>query len=242
MNESLSSFSSEKVIWVEDGLPVRCVVAKARIPKDQIIHTKSAFVFYEPVFRPTHLNLMSSSVANCSVPISGAIDATTLLALEAFPQQLEAHYAAIPAEYKNWAPTSWQGVPSESFTPIEQICHVRDIEVDGYRVRFHRTLSEECPALASIDGESLAKTRCYANSKGEEVLASFRAERARTVEFLSELSVKQLARTATFEGYGVLSVRSLVHYLCSHDQQHLAGLQWLLGRIEAFRIPTQLAS
>jgi hypothetical protein len=26
-----------------------------------------------------------------------------------------------------------------------------------------------------------------------------------------------------------------VHYLCSHDQQHLAGLQWLLGRIEAGR-------
>jgi hypothetical protein len=26
-----------------------------------------------------------------------------------------------------------------------------------------------------------------------------------------------------------------VHYLCSHDQQHLAGLQWLLGKIEAAR-------
>jgi hypothetical protein len=22
-----------------------------------------------------------------------------------------------------------------------------------------------------------------------------------------------------------------VHYLCSHDQQHLAGMQWLLGQI-----------
>jgi hypothetical protein len=26
-----------------------------------------------------------------------------------------------------------------------------------------------------------------------------------------------------------------VHYLCSHDQQHLAGLQWLLGKIDASR-------
>ncbi|ONO51272.1 damage-inducible protein DinB, partial [Burkholderia cenocepacia] len=25
----------------------------------------------------------------------------------------------------------------------------------------------------------------------------------------------------------------LVHYLCSHDQQHLAGMQWLLGKIDA---------
>jgi hypothetical protein len=185
---------------------------------------------------------MSVSLANYSqISVSAALDATTLSALAAFPQQLEAYYAAIPSEYKNWAPDSWQGVPSESFTPIEQICHVRDIEVDGYQVRFHRTLNEQSPTLASIDSEPLAKIRCYANSCAEEVLASFRAERARTVEFISGLSAEQLARTAIFEGYGALSLRSLVHYLCSHDQQHLAGLQWLLGKIEAFRNSIQVA-
>jgi hypothetical protein len=31
-------------------------------------------------------------------------------------------------------------------------------------------------------------------------------------------------------------MRGLVHFLCSHDQQHLAGLQWLLGKIEASRM------
>ena len=41
------------------------------------------------------------------------------------------------------------------------------------------------------------------------------------------------ARTGVLEGYGPLTLRSLVHYLCSHDQQHLAGLQWLLGKIAA---------
>jgi hypothetical protein len=46
----------------------------------------------------------------------------------------------------------------------------------------------------------------------------------------------QFDRTAFFEGYGPLTLRSLVHYLCSHDQQHLAGLQWLLGKIEAARV------
>lgn len=46
---------------------------------------------------------------------------------------------------------------------------------------------------------------------------------------------EQCDRTAVFEGYGPLSLRSLVHYLCSHDQQYLAGLQWLLGKIEASR-------
>jgi hypothetical protein len=161
---------------------------------------------------------------------------TTLSALEVFPQQLEAHYAAIPADFKNWAPPSWEGVPSEPLTAIEQVCHIRDIEVDGYHVRFQRTLSESNPTLASIDTEALAKERSYGTSDAEAALAAFREARAKTVALITRLRPEQLDRTALFEGYGPLSLRSLVHYLCSHDQQHLAGLQWLLGKIEASRV------
>jgi hypothetical protein len=114
---------------------------------------------------------------------------------------------------------------------------VRDIEIDGYHVRFHRTLTESNPTLASIESESLAKERFYATSNASAVFAEFREARAKTVELISHLTPEQLARTAVFEGYGALSLRSLVHYLCSHDQQHLAGLQWLLGKIEASRNP-----
>ena len=160
----------------------------------------------------------------------------TLSTLAGFPQQLEAHYAAIPAEFKHWAPPSWEGVPSEPFTAIEQVCHVRDIEIDGYHVRFQRTLHEINPTLASIDSEALAEERSYATSSASEAFAVFRAARAKTVQLISELSPEQFMRTAVFEGYGLLSLCSLVHYLCSHDQQHLAGLQWLLGKIEASRV------
>ena len=67
-------------------------------------------------------------------------------------------------------------------------------------------------------------------------LVAFRAARAQTIALIAELSDAQLDRTATFEGYGPLTLRSLVHYLCSHDQQHLAGLQWLLGKADASRV------
>ena len=156
---------------------------------------------------------------------------TTLEALRAFPQQLEAHYAAIPAEFKHWAPPSWDGVPSEPLTAIEQVCHVRDIEVDGYQVRFRRTLDEVNPTLGSIDTEAFARERAYAKADASAVLAAFREARAATVALLSGLDVAQFERTAVFEGYGAVTLRGLVHYLCSHDQQHLAGLQWLLGKM-----------
>jgi hypothetical protein len=160
----------------------------------------------------------------------------TLQALAAFPDQLEAHYAAIPAAFKHWTPPSWAGVPSEQFTAIEQVCHVRDIEIEGYHVRFQRTLSEESPLLPSIESERIAIERSYGTSNVDAAFAAFRAARTETLAMIGNLSPDRYERTAVFEGYGPLTLRSLIHYLCSHDQQHLAGLQWLLGKIEAHHL------
>jgi hypothetical protein len=162
----------------------------------------------------------------------------TLAALEAFPRELEKHYAAFPAEFVHWAPPSWDGVPSEPFTAIEQICHVRDIEIEGYQVRFQRTLDEASPLLPSIDSETVAKERDYGREDAAQVFAQFRAARLKTLALLGGLDEAQLARLAEFEGYGAVTIRGLIHYLCSHDQQHLAGLQWLLGKIDAVRSRT----
>jgi hypothetical protein len=162
---------------------------------------------------------------------------TTLQALADFPQQLEAHYAAVPAGFAHWAPPSWEGIPSERFTPIAQLFHVRDIETVGYHTRFRRTLSEDRPTLADIDSYVLAAERSYATaSDAQQALRDFRVARADTVALLSRLPPADFGRAAVFEGYGPVSVRGLMHYLCSHDQQHLAGLQWLLGQIEASRL------
>ena len=159
----------------------------------------------------------------------------TLAALRAFPDQLEAHYALIPATHKHWAPASWEGVPSEALTAIEQVCHVRDIEIEGYHDRFERTLAEENPFLPAIDTEALARDRRYGESDAAQALADFRVARAKTISLLERLTPAQFERTAVFEGYGPVTLRGLVHFLCSHDQQHLAGLQWLLGKIESSR-------
>lgn len=159
----------------------------------------------------------------------------TLAALEAFPAELEKHYAAFPREFVHWAPPSWDGVPSEPFTAIEQICHVRDIEIEGYHERFARTLAEHDPLLPSIDSEAVARERDYGAEDPARVFADFRRARAKTVALLRGLGEVELDRRATFEGYGPVSLRALVHYLCSHDQQHLAGLQWLLGKADAAR-------
>jgi hypothetical protein len=167
-------------------------------------------------------------------PLQGAGSAT-LEALRAFPDLLEAHFALIPEARRDWAPASWDGVPSEPLTAIEQVCHVRDIEIEGYQRRFERTLAEENPLLPSMDTDALARDRKYRQADPAETLASFRAARRRTIALIERLTPEQLGRPATFEGYGRVTLGGLIHYLCSHDQQHLAGLQWLLGKLDTIQ-------
>ncbi len=167
--------------------------------------------------------------------MNAGVSTTMLDALAAFPAQLAAYYAEMPPAFVNWAPADWTGIPSEHFTAIEQLWHVHDVEIDGYHQRFHRILAEDHPFLPDLGSEALAKARDYAAREAAPALAGFRAARERTVALLASLDVAQLARTALFEDYGPVTTRGLAHYLCSHDQQHLAGLQWLLGKIDAER-------
>jgi hypothetical protein len=153
--------------------------------------------------------------------------------LAEFPNRLERIFLVVPRSHWNWAPESWEGVPSEQFTALEQVCHVRDIEIDGYHVRLRRMLEQDSPQLESIDSYEVAKQRHYSQEDPAQVFAAIRGARANTLRILQPLTAEQFARTGHFEGYGALTVKSLVHYLCSHDQQHLAGLQWLLGKIDA---------
>jgi hypothetical protein len=41
----------------------------------------------------------------------------------------------------------------------------------------------------------------------------------------------QLSRSGDFAEYGRLTLHGLVHYLRSHDQQHLACIHRLVGKI-----------
>jgi hypothetical protein len=135
----------------------------------------------------------------------------------------------MPVSRRHWRPESWDGIPSEKLTAIEQVMHVRDIEIEGYQVRFARALAESNPDLPDLPGEQMAQDRRYAQADPEAALREFAAARAATLKTLAGLTEEQLARPAIFEGRGT-TLRGLVHYLASHDCQHLAGLQWLLAR------------
>jgi hypothetical protein len=157
----------------------------------------------------------------------------TLQALRQFPAQLSQLFAEVPRPRWHWTPASWDGIPSELLDPVGQLCHVRDIETLGYQVRFTRMLAEHQPTLESLDTYALVEQQRYADADPPEVLATFARAREHTLQLLEGLSEGQLRREGHFDGYGKVTVQGLIHFLSSHDQQHLAGMQWLLGHIAA---------
>jgi hypothetical protein len=155
----------------------------------------------------------------------------TVEALAVFPERLQHSFKSFPPDRAGWKPPAWDGIPSERLTAIEQVCHVRDIEIEGYRVRFHRTRTELTPVLPDLPGESMALERNYAGADPTIALRDFAAARTQTVEIVRGFSLAELSREAIFEGHRT-TLAGLVHFLCSHDYQHLSGLQWLLAKIE----------
>jgi hypothetical protein len=159
-----------------------------------------------------------------------ALDAT-IEALAGFPERLQHFFNSFPHDRTGWKPPTWDGIPSERLTAIEQVCHVRDIEIEGYRVRFHRTRTELTPVLPDLPGESMARERNYAGSDPVTAFRDFARARMNTVDTIRGFSLTELRREAIFEGQRT-TLAGLVHFLCSHDYQHLSGLQWLLGKVE----------
>jgi len=154
----------------------------------------------------------------------------TLGFLRGFPDALWSHLDAVPSAALDFIPSSWEGVPSEALTIRQQICHLRDIEIDGYAVRFSRVLREDCPALPGVDTYALIESRDYDRADMRETIGAFAEARAANLRLLEAAKPDELSRAGIFEEYGRVTLEGLAHYLCSHDQQHLAGIQWLLGR------------
>lgn len=159
--------------------------------------------------------------------------ANTLRALNEFPHTLEKYLDDVPHSALNFRPPSWEGIPSERLSIRQQVCHVRDIEIDGYHLRFSRLLREKEPNLPSIDTYDLVTARNYDTADLANAFNAFVQARATTVTLLDRLSQDDLKRSGTFEDYGRVTLKSMIHYLVSHDQQHLAGIQWLLGQHDA---------
>ena len=156
--------------------------------------------------------------------------------LSTMPTEVTKVLQLFPAAGLDWKPKSWEGIPGEKFSAIEQICHLRDIESDGYHNRIEAVLNGNNPTLTSIEGYELATQRNYKDANLTEAISAFHSAREKTIIMIKSVEGSQWDRIGYFDGYGTITLRALIHFLCSHDLEHLASLRWLLGKLEGERL------
>jgi transcriptional regulator with XRE-family HTH domain len=166
---------------------------------------------------------------NCSIEqvIAHVEDfAGTISALAAMPTKVKDIVALVP-------PAAWTHKPSNgSFTVLEHICHLRDIDDDGYRIRVERMLTEEQPTLPDIDGDALARERDYLSQDLEEALASFTTTRWQIASRLAKLTPEQRCRTGLMAAAKRITLDELVDAMKAHDSAHLDELSELYKELK----------
>jgi hypothetical protein len=120
----------------------------------------------------------------------------------------------------------------ERLSPIGHVCHLRDIEIDGYHVRIARMRAENAPFLVSLDSERLAQERGYDAAALEPALHAFEEARRATLATLAGVASEEWARRGTFEGYGDVTLLRLVEILAGHDAVHIAALDAMPRRLD----------
>ena len=114
----------------------------------------------------------------------------------------------------------WKKSPAE-FSMLENVCHLRDIEQEGYTARIQKLLRETKPALPDINGAQLAVDRKYNAQPLEPAIAAFTDARLANVRIIRNLSAEELSRSGTLQTVGEITLEKLLSMMREHDEDHV---------------------
>ena len=119
----------------------------------------------------------------------------------------------------------------DAFCLIEQACHLRDLEREGYLVRVRRMITESDPELQPFDGTAVAAARNYRSQDARAAARDFARARREVVALLAPLTAGQLRREARF-GAKRICLADLVAMMVEHDREHREEIERLMDAIE----------
>src|SRR6185295_16524516 len=99
---------------------------------------------------------------------------------------------------------------ADDFSVLENICHLRDLEIEGYAVRIDRILADDEPELADFDGGLIAAQRNYNSQDLDAALRAFGSARHRNVERMRQIAPEIFDRTANLQDIGRITLKDLL--------------------------------
>ena len=146
----------------------------------------------------------------------------TIMELTRMPEALQQRLAGLTDTQLRFKPAA------DIFSVLENVCHLRDIEVEGYSRRLTLILLEPDPVLPDLDGATLARERCYNSQDLRPALDEFLATRRACLKTLERVSPEQLERHGFFEHIGEVTLARLLDLWVEHDRGHIKELDDLL--------------
>ncbi|HTS92475.1 MAG TPA: DinB family protein [Stellaceae bacterium] len=145
--------------------------------------------------------------------------------LAEMPARLDAIAETIPE-------SEWRRRPAAGgFALVEHVLHLHNIDLEGYRTRVERILTEAMPELADIAGDQLAAERRYLSQDARAARVAFATVRRELVTRLAALGPAERRRAGILEGVGPMTIEELVAIIATHDREHLRELEQLRAEI-----------
>ncbi len=151
-------------------------------------------------------------------------DRELLQALDDVPGEIATIVDALTDAQLRWKPDT------EAFSILENVAHMRDLDVMATTVRVPRTLSEGNPSLENFDGTAVARAANYNAEALTEALGTLTSARRTTIATLRELGSEVLLRRATFAGEPT-TLAGVLALLRAHDAEHVQAIRDLAARI-----------
>jgi len=137
-----------------------------------------------------------------------------LSCLESMPEYLEEAFRGLT---DNAAQLKAAG---DTFSPVEQVWHLADLEVEGFGQRIRRLLAQTNPHFHDFDGEAIAKDRHYKKRFIEDGIVKFRRARRANIATIRGMNPDCWMRSGTQEGVGKVTLCDMPGLILQHDVAH----------------------
>jgi hypothetical protein len=117
------------------------------------------------------------------------------------------------------------------FAMVEHLCHLGDLEREGYGMRIERLLSEDGPEWDDFDGDAIARERNYLEQDAEAALQRFADARAANVARLRAVTGDEWQRRGLHRGLGEVTLARLTEMMLQHDREHAEDIRTLLREL-----------
>ena len=122
-----------------------------------------------------------------------------------------------------------------SFSPIEHVWHLADLEQQGFAARIQRLKIEICPALENFEGARIAREGHYKQRSWTQGFNAFRHARSANLSSLRGLDKEQWLRRGTQQGVGDIGICDMPSLMGEHDDAHRSEINAWLDWLETTR-------